>query len=77
MKLKRYPKKQLKKYYAKQMLLEPLASQSEPHKVIRCLACDNAKGLKFKRTYDGQMYYRCPVCGFESEELGLAPHWLK
>jgi hypothetical protein len=76
MKLKWYPKKQLKKHYAKQMLFEPLAGQSEPHKVVRCLACDNVKGLEFRRSGDDQMYYRCP-CGFESEELGLAPHWLK
>ena len=77
MSLKRYSKKQLMKYYAKQMLLEPLASRSEPHKVIRCLACDNAKGLEFRRSGDDQMYYICKACGFESEEMGQAPAWLK
>jgi hypothetical protein len=77
MNLKRYPKSQLKKYYAKQMLLEPLTSQSEPHSIPRCMACDDAKELEFRQSGDGQPYYKCHHCGFESEPMGFAPAWLK
>jgi hypothetical protein len=67
MKLKRLSKAQLKKYYAEQMLLEPVASQSEPHSIHRCCKCDSAK-LQFDVTSDGELYYKCE-CGFESEPL--------
>lgn len=76
-KLKRYPKKVLKKYYAEQLRLEPVVSQSEPHKVIRCVACDEAKHLEFHRDGDNQMYYVCHHCGFESQPIGPAPYYLK
>ena len=73
--MKRYSKARLKKYYAEQMLLEPVASQSEPHQIVRCCKCDSHK-IEFHRTGDGEMYYKCP-CGFESEPMGQAPVWMK
>lgn len=73
--MKRYPKKKLLKYYAEQMLLQPVVSESEPHSIPRCVACDNPK-IEFHRNGDGQLYYKCS-CGFESEELGPAPAYLK
>lgn len=70
MSLKRYPKNFLKRFYATQQYLSFVAS--EPHKVVRCVRCDEAKKLEFRRTGDGELYYICQSCGFESEPLGLA-----
>lgn len=77
MKLKRFSRKKLKKYYAKQMLLPHVVPPSEPHTIPRCVACDDAKNLEFRRDGDGNMYYRCHNCGFESESIGPAPYYLK
>jgi hypothetical protein len=71
MKLKRYPKTVLKKYYAEQLEL-PTLLPDEPHQIIRCCKCGSAKGLDFFTTGDGETYYKCP-CGYESEPLGMAP----
>lgn len=42
---------------------------SEPHKIISCAKCGEAKHLEFRLTGDDELYYRCP-CGFESQPLG-------
>ncbi len=78
MKLKRYPKAVIKKHFAEQFLL-PLQPEppSEPHQIVRCMVCDAAQGLEFIRDGDDRMYYICSSCGFESEPMGMAPHWLK
>lgn len=72
MKLKRYPKKVLRKYYARQVVMPQVLELDEPHKIVRCAACDEAKKLEFRRSGDGELYYKCQ-CGFESEPLGKAP----
>lgn len=73
--MKRYPKQKLVKYYAEQMKLEPVVSQSEPHSIPRCCKCDSAK-IQFDVTGDGELYYKCE-CGFESMPLGQAPAWMR
>jgi hypothetical protein len=66
-KLKRFSKDQLKKYYAEQLLLPAVVEpKSEPHTIVRCMACDEPK-IEFHRSGDDEMYYKCPRCGFESE----------
>lgn len=68
--MKRLPKNFLKRYYATQCYLPFVAS--EPHKIVRCVRCDEAKQLNFHRSGDNELYYVCKSCGFESEPLGLA-----
>lgn len=75
-KLKRYSKKTIIKYYADQLRLEPIVEASEPHKIVRCVKCDEVKDLEWRRDGDNNMYYVCK-CGFESEPMGPAPFWLK
>jgi hypothetical protein len=65
-------KKSVIKHYADQMLLTPLLDIAEPHKIIRCPKCDEAKGLEWHRTDSGEQYFKCP-CGFKSNPLGPAP----
>lgn len=74
-KLKRYSKEILSKYYAAQPRLE-CVEHSEPHKIVRCVRCDEAKDMAWRRNGDDDMYYICK-CGFESEPMGPAPFWLK
>jgi len=73
MKLKRYPKKVLVKYYASQVVMTQVVELDEPHKIVRCSACDEAKNLEFHRTENGEQYYKCQ-CGFQSQPLGKAPY---
>lgn len=70
--LKRYKKSDIKRYYSDQMLLTPILDVAEPHKIIRCPKCDEAKGLEWHTTADGEQYFKCS-CGFESDPLGSAP----
>lgn len=72
MKLKRYPKGVLLKYYARQMVMPQVLELDEPHKIVRCAICDEANRLKFHRTDNGELYYEC-LCGFKSDPIGKAP----
>lgn len=54
------------KYYVGQLRSEPIAEDSEPHKIVRCVKCDEAKDLERRRDGDDNVYYICK-CGFESE----------
>ncbi len=76
MALKRYPKSKLLKFYAEQLKLSILPLATEPHTVVRCCKCDEAKRLEFRTTGNGELYYVCP-CGFESEPLGEASAFRK
>lgn len=75
MKLKRFSKKQVVVFYKNQAVGPSFSN--EPHQVVKCVACDDAKSLEFHRSGDDEMYYVCGKCGFESEPIGKAPHWLK
>lgn len=70
--LKRYPKPVLRKYFAKQMVFPMVSALDEPHQVVRCEACDDAKHLEFYSSNNGRLHYRCR-CGYESLELGSPP----
>ena len=60
-----------KKHNAQQLLLTPLVHlPSEPHKIVRCAACDEAKYLEFHRLAENH-YYICNLCGFQSGETTL------
>lgn len=74
-KFNRHSKERIIKYYADQSRLERV-EDSEPHKVVRCVKCNEAKDLEWRRDGDNCMYYICK-CGFESESMGPAPFWLK
>lgn len=74
-KFNRYSKEKIKRY-ADQLRLEPIVKDSEPHKIVRCVKCDEAKNLEWRRDGDNCMYYICK-CGFESEPMGPAPFYLK
>jgi predicted RNA-binding Zn-ribbon protein involved in translation (DUF1610 family) len=69
--MKRYSKSELSKFIRTR---EPAKSNdhSEPHTIIQCCKCGEAHKLTWHVSGDDQMYYVCPVCGFESEPLGLA-----
>jgi predicted RNA-binding Zn-ribbon protein involved in translation (DUF1610 family) len=69
MKLKKKPR-----FEAEQFELFP---PSEPHQIVCCVKCGEAKKLDFHRSGDDLLYYRCKSCGFESEPDGFAPHWVK
>ena len=51
--------------------------KSEPHQIVRCIKCNEAKKLEFRRSGDDELYYICKSCGFESEPCGLAPDYVE
>lgn len=57
--------------------MENISQESEPHKIICCARCGEAKKLEFRRSGDNELYYRCESCGFESEPFGQAPYWVQ
>ena len=52
-------------------------SASEPHEIVQCVVCGEAKNLEFRRDGDDELYYICHNCGFESQPLGPAPYYVK
>ena len=52
-------------------------SESEPHEIVQCVVCGEAKKLEFRRDGDDELYYICHSCGFESQPLGPAPYYIK
>lgn len=69
--MKRYSKSELTKFL-KNRNPEVPGELSEPHTIVRCCKCDEAYKLEWRVSGDDEMYYVCPVCGFESEPLGQA-----
>lgn len=68
--MKRFSRVKVLKYYAEQLMLPHIPEPvGEPHIIVNCCKCGSAKGLEWKKTKDGEQYYKCS-CSFESEPLG-------
>lgn len=69
--MKRYSKLELTKFL-KNRKPDQSSKRSEPHTIVQCCKCGEAHKLAWHVSGDNEMYYVCPICGFESEPLGQA-----